>query len=170
MVTLKILSTEPRNHCQKIPVTTDNHHGNNNIAVTIVKNDNTIQQFECINGWGDWLMQQIQDSTIKGLFANRDIPGGCRSTTSTTPSTTHTEDNNTEESTSSSIPLAIVGTGIAATTLIAAIIYALKKLRVVTIQLVIKRSPLSRQHLVTYFHIKMLNLFMQYLISRKRYM
>ncbi|WP_341752892.1 MULTISPECIES: hypothetical protein [unclassified Candidatus Tisiphia] len=167
---LNIVDSYIRNHCQKIPVTTDNHHGNNNIAVTIVKNDNTIQQFECINGWGDWLMQQIQDSTIKSLFANRDIPGGCRSTTSTTPSTTHTEDNNTEESTSSSIPLAIVGTGIAATTLIAAIIYALKKLRVVTIQLVIKRSPLLRQHLVTYFHIKMLNLFMQYLISQKRYM
>ncbi|MFU7503535.1 MAG: hypothetical protein ACE1S7_09230, partial [Candidatus Tisiphia sp.] len=50
------------------------------------------------------------------------------STTTTTPST-HTEDNNTEESTSSSIPLAIVGTGIAITTLIAVTIYVIKKIK-----------------------------------------
>lgn len=124
---LNIVDSYIRDHCRSMPVTTHNHQGNN-IAVTIVKDDNAIQQFECIDGWGDWLMQQIQGSTIQSLFANRDIPHGCRSTTTTTPST-HTEDNNTEESTSSSIPLAIVGTGIAITTLIAVTIYVIKKIK-----------------------------------------
>jgi predicted small secreted protein len=101
-----------------MPVTAHNHQGNN-IAVTIVKDDNTIQQFE---------MQQIQGSTIQSLFANRDIPYGCRSTTTTTPST-HAEDNNTEESTSYSVPLAIVGTGIAVTTLIVVTIYVIQKIK-----------------------------------------
>ncbi|WP_425363953.1 hypothetical protein [Candidatus Tisiphia endosymbiont of Hybos culiciformis] len=103
---VNIVDSYIRDHCRKMPVTTDNHQGKQNIAVSIVKNDNTIQQFECIDNWGNWVIEQIKNSTVELEVTNKHIPIGCTNITSTTPST-HTEDNNTEQSTSYSIPLVI---------------------------------------------------------------